>query len=135
LSSVLLGQDYRARVQGIITDTSQAAIPGAHVTLRNLGTGTSKEATTSEIGQYLFDFVEPGEYSLSAEASGMTRFVQERFGVQVRGDVTINASLSVGNVTAQVTVSEQAAEVKLNSSSVDMWGPKRLISAVHQLAK
>jgi hypothetical protein len=128
LSSVLLGQDYRARVQGIVTDASQAAIPGANVTLRNLGTGTSKETTTSEIGQYLFDFVEPGEYSLTVEASGMTRFVQERFGVQVRGDVTINASLSVGNVTEQVTVSGQAAEVKFNTSSVDLTIDRKMLT-------
>jgi hypothetical protein len=32
-------QDYRARVQGIVTDPSQGAASGAKMTLRNMGTG------------------------------------------------------------------------------------------------
>ena len=39
--SGLFAQDYRAKVQGIVTDSTDAVIPGAKVTLTNNGTGIS----------------------------------------------------------------------------------------------
>ena len=55
-------QDYRARIQGIVTDSSQGAISGAKVTLLNAGTGVTAMKTTAVNGLYAFDFVEPGIY-------------------------------------------------------------------------
>ena len=37
---VMLGQTFRARVQGLVTDESKAAVAGASVTLLNINTGT-----------------------------------------------------------------------------------------------
>src|ERR1035438_7651245 len=80
-------QDYRARVQGMITDTSRAVVPGANVVLRNDNTGVQVSRQSSESGQYLFDFVDPGTYTLLVEHQGFNRFMQENILVQVRGDV------------------------------------------------
>lgn len=60
LAGALAAQDYRARVQGIVTDSSDAAVPGAIVTLRNNGTGVSATRPSGPTGSYLFDNVEPG---------------------------------------------------------------------------
>ena len=53
-------QDYRARVQGTIVDSSQGALPGATVTLSNTATLISVTRVTDGEGRYVFDFVEPG---------------------------------------------------------------------------
>lgn len=44
-------QDYRGKVQGAITDENGAAVPGAHVVLRNVATGVEKpdRQTTTDI--------------------------------------------------------------------------------------
>ena len=47
-------QDTRARVQGLITDTTQAVIAGANVTLKNDNTGVTATQQTSQSGVYLF---------------------------------------------------------------------------------
>ena len=65
-------QDYRARVQGTVVDTSQGALPGATVTLTNNATGVAATRVTDTDGRYLFDFVDPGTYTLQAELSGFT---------------------------------------------------------------
>ena len=70
LAAAITAQDYRARVQGIVTDSSDAAVPGAKVTLRNNGTGISATRTSGPNGAYLFDNVEPGTYTVSAEFAG-----------------------------------------------------------------
>ena len=106
-TAVLRAQDYRAKVQGTVSDSSGAVIPGSQVTLSNVKTGISTRKTTNDSGQYIFDFVEPGTYTLIAEQTGFGRFQQENFTVQVRADVTVNPVLNAGGVAEQVTVSEK----------------------------
>ena len=52
LAPCLYAQDYRARVQGIVTDTSQGVVPGAQVVLHNNQTGVSVSRETSATGRY-----------------------------------------------------------------------------------
>ena len=47
-------QDYRARVQGLVTDETRAVLPGVTVTLRNDATGISNTFVTNEVGRYWF---------------------------------------------------------------------------------
>jgi hypothetical protein len=128
LAGSLPAQDYRAKVQGIVTDTSDAVISGARVTLLNVNTGISAVKTTSSLGQYIFDLVEPGVYTLTAEHTGFNKYVQENFTVQVRADITVNPVLSVAGVTEQVTVSEQVVGVKFNTSSVDLTIDRKMLT-------
>ena len=121
-------QSYRGRVQGVVTDESQAVIAGATVTLLNVGTGVSVVRQSGENGQYLFDLVDPGTYTVSVELSGFSKFVQENILVQTRGDVTVNALLKTGSVQESVTVSEAPVSVQFNSSSKDLTLDSRLVA-------
>ena len=84
-------QDYRGKVQGVITDESQAAVAGAKVVLKNTGTNveSAKESDTS--GHYQFDFVQPGTYSVSIQAPGFQGYLQKDITVLTSGDVTVVA--------------------------------------------
>src|SRR5207302_9175372 len=73
---VLRGQDYRAMIQGDVTDPSQAVIVGAKVTLTNVNTGISATRETATNGRYIFDFVEPGTYTVTVEQTGFNKFTQ-----------------------------------------------------------
>ena len=67
---VATAQEYRGRVQGTVADPSQAAVAGAAVTLRNVNTGIESNRQTDASGHYLFDFVQPGSYSVTVQAPG-----------------------------------------------------------------
>ncbi len=121
-------QDYRAKVQGVVTDTSQAAVMGAKVVLANVQTGVESVKFSGETGQYMFDFVEPGVYNLTVEAAGFSKFLQQNVQVQVRADVTVDASLKVGSLSETVTVTEVAAGVQFNSSTMDMTIDRRMLN-------
>lgn len=86
----LSGQDYRAKIQGIVTDSSDASVPGAKVTIRNVNTGITAARDSGANGAYLFDNVEPGNYVVSAEFQGFSRLVREGILVQTRADMTVN---------------------------------------------
>ena len=112
-------QEYRGRIQGTISDPSQSVIAGATVTLSNVNTGVNAVRTTNECGHYLFDLVEPGNYRLTVEATGFSKFVQENISLGARADVTLDASLRPGNIQETVTVTAEANEVQFNTSNLE----------------
>src|SRR3989449_1036493 len=91
-------QDTRAKVQGVVKDATQAIVVGAQVTLRNNETGVQAVEHSTGVGQYLFDFVQPGNYTVTVETPGFRKFVQKNVLVQSRGDVTVDAVLEVGSI-------------------------------------
>src|SRR3954451_14351585 len=99
LASAVQGQSYRSKVSGIVTDQSGGLVVGATVTLSNLNTGIKVVRNTSESGLFVFDLIDPGAYSVTVEATGFSKFVQEKIQVQTRDDITVNASLRPGAVT------------------------------------
>jgi hypothetical protein len=105
-------QDYRGRIEGLVSDPSQAIIAGANVTLLNVNTGIRSVRQTSPTGLYLFDLLDPGTYALTIEAPGFGKFVQQNIVVQTLGDVTVNATLTPGAVQESITVNETPVDVQ-----------------------
>lgn len=110
-------QDYRGKVQGTVSDEAGAAVPGANVVLRNTQTGAEVTRQSNGDGHYIFDFVEPGEYTVVIEHTGFKKAVQENVRVQVRSDLTVDLQLSVGGVQETVTVEAPPIAVLFGSSS------------------
>jgi len=113
-------QDVRARLQGLVSDTSGGVLPGATVVLTNDGTGVAATRTTNADGRYLFDFVESGTYSVSAEITGFKTTVQKGIRVQQRGDVTVDLKLEVGGIEETITVTEATTTVQFNTATRDL---------------
>ncbi len=112
-----LGQEYRGRVQGTLTDETQLAVPGAQVTLKNDATGVAVTRTTGQEGRYLFDYVDPGTYTVTVELSGFATVVQRNVVVQARGDVTADVTMKVASLSETVTVETQPIAIQFNTST------------------
>ena len=128
-------QDYRGKVQGLITDATEASVVDATVTLKNINTGVDEVRKTDASGRYQFDFVVPGSYSITVEARGFQKTVQENVAVQTRGDVTVNVSLKIGDVTQQINVSEAVAQVDFNSATVSQTVQGSMVKDLPVLAR
>jgi hypothetical protein len=126
-STFLFAQDYRAKVQGVVTDASDAAIAGAKVTLLNTGTGISATKESGPNGAYLFDNVEPGTYTVTAEFAGFSRQVQENVLVQTRADVTSNFSLKPGGTVETVTVTASAVTLQFNTTTRELTVDRKML--------
>lgn len=122
LSSVLCltAQDTRGRVQGRVADSTEAVVVGATVVLQNDNTSIQATQQSSATGQYLFDFVSPGNYTVSVEYSGFRKFVQKNILVQARADVTVNARLEPGSTRESVTVEATPVAVQFNTSTMGL---------------
>jgi hypothetical protein len=110
----------------VISDQTGAIVPGATVTLSNTKTGVSANKRSDNAGFYIFDFVEPGVYTVAVEISGFGKFSQENVVVQSSGDVTVNAALTPGALGQSVMVSEAPPAVEFNSSNQELTIDTRL---------
>ena len=134
-ASGLVGQEYRGRVQGLVTDTSDAAVASTVVRLQNVQTGVAVAQVTDNYGHYLFDLIAPGTYTLAAEMQGFSRFEQQNILVQNRGDVTVNVRLQLGAVTETVKVTDAPPAVQFNTSGMDLTVDNGLVSNLPVVAR
>jgi Carboxypeptidase regulatory-like domain len=96
---------YRASIQGVVTDPQGAAVSGATLTLKNLDTNQTLTATTDENGIYNFNALPPSQYSVTVEKPGFNKKVLDKVGVIAEQANALNIQLEVGEVTQSITVS------------------------------
>src|ERR1700733_6439659 len=58
---------------GTVTDPSGAVVPGATVTLKSDSTGATHTTTTNSSGAYRFSLLQPGSYTVTANATGFSK--------------------------------------------------------------
>ena len=107
--------------------SSDALVPGAKVTLTNNGTGIAVSRDSGPNGAYLFDNVEPGTYTATAEFTGFTRQTHENILVQTRGDVTVNFSLRPGATAETITVTATAVALQFNTSTRELTVDRKML--------
>lgn len=111
-----LAQGTASRVTGVVTDQAGAVVPDATVTLTNEGTKISFTTQTTSAGQYVFDSVQVGVYTLAVEKQGFKKFVSPANQVNVNQPATIDVKLEAGGVNDVVTVTGAAELVQTSSS-------------------
>ena len=110
-ASVLSAQESRGTLQGRVTDSSGAAVPGATVDVLNLATGVVTTSITNEQGSYRAPLLNPGNYRVTVSLSGFSKFVSDQIELHVADVLTVDAMLKVGAVSDEVTVTATAATV------------------------
>jgi hypothetical protein len=114
----LQAQSTYGTVSGTATDSSGAALPGAQVTLTNIGTQETRTQTTGSEGLYQFVNVIPGQYRLEIEKSGFKHYTRANVVVQVQQDTHIDAMLALGQVTETVEVTSETPLLQSETSSL-----------------
>ncbi len=97
-----------ATITGRITDPSGNIINGAKVTATNITTGAQASGTSAAGGDYTIPLLNPGTYSVAAEATGFKKSVRENIELHVNDKTTVDFKLELGQVQESVTVSEEA---------------------------
>ncbi|MDE0103510.1 MAG: carboxypeptidase regulatory-like domain-containing protein [Bryobacterales bacterium] len=111
------GQIFSASVTGLVTDPNAAVIPGADVTISNVGTQDTRSASTGPEGRFNFSSLLPGVYELRVESPGFKAFVRSEIRLQGSQDAEIDVQLELGEVTETVEVT--AAAVMLDTQSAN----------------
>lgn len=103
-------------IGGTVTDTSGAGVPGAKVTVKNLGTNAEEVVMTDDTGYFRVGKLQPATYSVTVNAQGFARFTIEHVVVQVGSVTDVIARLNVASADATVVVSAEIPQVNTNSA-------------------
>jgi hypothetical protein len=115
LAQIAIQAQTTGNVSGTVSDPNGAAVVGATVKLNNTATGTGRTTTTGDEGNFAFNLVAPGLYSISVEGAGFKRSVAPNITVEVSKVAEVLISLEVGQLSETVTV--VSAQEVVNTSS------------------
>jgi hypothetical protein len=104
LSNLLLAQTPMGNIEGRVMDASDAPILGALVTVANVATNAQFTRSTRNDGSYHFDVLAVGQYTLTVEANGFSRFTASSFALNVSQTLRIDAALVPASVSQSIIV-------------------------------
>lgn len=118
------------RLEGTVTDSTGAAVPGADITVRNQNTGVSTTLQSSTEGDFTFLYLEPGTYEVSIQKAGFNKLVLKDITITVGTRAIIHPQLAVGRVETTVSVSATTSLVDTAASSLGTVVEQRSIDSL-----
>ena len=106
-----------AAVNGVVTDSSQAVVAGATVTITNLETGLRRDTRTNDSGAYSLTLLPVGRYKVEASLAGFSPQTRPQLNLDVDQSVRLDFALKPGAVTETIEVSAAAALLRFS-----IWG-------------
>ena len=116
--TALWAQSSTAQISGTIHDASGAAVPASEIKVTQTETGLVRTVTSGADGTYVLPSLPTGPYTLEVTKQGFSRYVQPGIVLQVNANLTIDAPLTVGNVSEQVLVEASAAQIETRSTGI-----------------
>lgn len=113
-----VAQTTNASIVGIVTDPSGAAVPNATVSVKNTGTGVTRDVTTNDAGAYTVAPLIPGNYEVKVGNPGFKTQVQPNVILQTGAVVKVDFKLEVGAVSESIEVSASAVLLQTQEASV-----------------
>ena len=118
LAATSAAQEFRGSINGVVTDATGSAVPGAKVLVTETNTGTKVETTSDSAGHYNVPFLLPGDYEISVKMDGFKEFVRKGLHLGAGEIPLVDARLEVGTAQATVEVSAMAPLINSENASV-----------------
>ncbi len=109
---------YRASLQGTVTDAQGGVIPGATVTLVDKETNRTATTVTNENGAYVFNGLAPRPYTLEVELTGFKKAVLDDVRIRPEQANALDVELEIGGATETVNVNSAALLIDTATASV-----------------
>src|SRR5215831_18232127 len=104
-------------LQGTITDSQNAIMPGVSITIHNSATGLDRTAVTDSAGEYVASALQPGHYQITAHIEGFADQKGEADLLPAQTTV-LNFKLGVATVQEAVTVAGDSPIIETATVSV-----------------
>jgi len=114
----LFSQSNEGRISGTVFDQSGGAIAGAMVTVTDVARGVSRLLTADSAGTYSAPNLQPGTYTLRAEANGFQATQHTDILLQVGQDLRVDLTLRAGSQTETVTVTGEVPDVETTNATL-----------------
>jgi hypothetical protein len=112
-----LGQGNKAEINGTVTDSTGAVIPGASVLIVKVDTGAERTVTSGDGGEFSAPLLDIGVYKLTASKQGYQTTVRDNITLQTSDRLRVDMELKPGTVSGEVTITAAAPLVETESSN------------------
>ncbi|HEU0122060.1 MAG TPA: TonB-dependent receptor [Bryobacteraceae bacterium] len=120
-ASVLSSQvTLNGSLVGSVVDPSAQAVATAKVVVTRPATNFRQSLETDSNGRFQLSGLQPGVYDLSVEKAGFQRLLRQGVTVEVNQTVPVTLGLTLGEVTATVTVRADAPALQSQSSDISL---------------
>lgn len=123
------------QLSGTVFDDQGAALPGATVTLSNDSTGFSRTVVSNETGAYQFSQIPAGTYVMLVEMDGFAGSRSSNIRINVGSSLTLDASLTLLEMTDEIVVESTMAPVDVSSAGVSQLISEEAIAALPLLGR
>src|SRR5690242_3598482 len=128
-SSTMLRADVTGSISGVVRDRAQAVVTGAKVQVTNVQTNVSQETNTGSDGSYHFLALPPGNYKITATATGFRPYNITDITLEVNDQRRLDITLQVGAIVETVDVSATAVHVETESTQLgDVIDSKKMLN-------
>src|SRR6266581_227268 len=117
-SGYLRAQGATAAISGTVTDPTGAAVPGASITVKNIGTAFSRAVISDDQGRYVAPELPIGEYEVQGSLAGFQTVVRRGIVLTVGSRPVVDLQLPIGQAAETISVTEEVSAVETTSSSV-----------------
>jgi Carboxypeptidase regulatory-like domain/TonB dependent receptor-like, beta-barrel len=111
-------QTVTGTLQGTVTDSSGAVVPGAQVVIRNVETGQERNLTTNSDGLYTAAFLPLGRYTTTVSGKGFGQMVRENIEITLNQTRVIDFTLSPVGFAEAVTITAEAAPINTTNAEI-----------------
>jgi hypothetical protein len=118
MSSAAFCQLTTADILGTVTDATGAVVPNASVVLNNIGTNEKRTATTNSSGDYSFNLLPVGHYSIEVKAGGFQAAITKDLAVEAGDRARNDVHLALGSESTIVEVSASTPLLQADSATV-----------------
>lgn len=108
------GASY-GQISGVVTDSNGAVVQGAAVKIVNRATNAEQTATTGDDGEFAFQLLPAGNYTIEITASGFQATTVEAV-VNITQTTPVNVQIGVTGGTNVVTVEPEAPVLQAETS-------------------
>ena len=111
-------QSITGTIQGTVVDNQSLAVPAATVTVRNTDTNVSRVAVTDADGLYRFLNMPVGNYELTVELSGFSRYVRSGLTLALNQTAVVNVEIRPAAVSEVIEVRADAPLINTLNAEV-----------------
>jgi Carboxypeptidase regulatory-like domain/TonB dependent receptor len=111
-------QQATAQITGLVTDASNAGVPGATITITNVDTGVSSTTTSNESGNYVFPVLNPGKYNIVVSKTGFDEVTRSGIELSVSQVARFDFALQVGSSKVSIQVNAAAPPLETSTASL-----------------
>ena len=126
----LWSQTNKGSISGTVFDQSGAVLPGATVTIINIGTGHKIAIVTTDRGAFTAPNLDPVDYRIEADLVGFKKTTIDRVKVDTATPVTVNLTMQVGAPSDVVQVTATVPLVNAESGAVGQTISERQITDI-----